>query len=250
VPDDAGKLKFEVLLTEDGETWKAVAPSKLPEAMEGEGAFAASNSCIAILSDAWWSPSAAGAGQSKPDSNIWFATGGKVARVFHSEDGGATWAVFDTPVGHGPESAGIFSIAFRDAKDGVIAGGDYKHPNDDGPNLAFTHDGGKTWDLSELHPQAYFSAVVYDHEVNVEARRERAEETTAEAKGKKARVKADPPQRLFVVGQDFVFDFRPPANPRRVSAKKKLGMKFNAVSAFPEGGALVVGPKGTIAFLP
>jgi hypothetical protein len=238
-----------VLLTEDGETWKAVAPSKLPEAMEGEGAFAASNSCIAILSDAWWSP-AAGAGQSKPDSNIWFATGGKVARVFHSEDGGATWAVFDTPVRHGPESAGIFSIAFRDAKDGVIAGGDYKHPNDDGPNLAFTHDGGKTWDLSELHPQAYFSAVVYDHEVNVEARRERAEETTAEAKGKKARVKADPPQRLFVVGQDFVLDFRPPANPRRVSAKKKLGMKFNAVSAFPEGGALVVGPKGTIAFLP
>ncbi len=150
IPDESGKLKFDLLQTEDGESWHLIPSSSLPLAMESEGAFAASNSCIAILHSA------------APDQNLWFATGGKVARVFHSADRGQTWQVFDTPILHGPDSAGIFSIAFRDPEHGVIAGGDYKRPRDDGPNLAFTNDGGKTWTLSTLTPQAYFSAVAYD----------------------------------------------------------------------------------------
>jgi photosystem II stability/assembly factor-like uncharacterized protein len=230
VPDESGHLKFEVLLTEDGQNWHVVPPARLPDAIEGEGAFAASNTCIAIV-------------PMSSDTNLWFATGGKVARVFHSSDRGQSWQVFDTPMVHGPDSAGIFSIAFRDATHGVIAGGDYKHPNDDGPNLAFTEDAGKTWTLSSLHPLAYFSAVAYDKRVNEEAVREAAVE-------KKMRVKAISPERLFIVGQDFVFDLRPPGNPRRINGKKKLGIAFNAVSAQPDGGALVVGPKGSIAFLP
>ena len=125
---------------------------------------------------------------------IWFATGGKTARVFHSGDRGQSWEVVDTPMVHGPDSAGIFSIAFRDAMHGVIAGGDYKHPNDDGPNLAFTEDGGKTWTLSELHPLAYFSAVAYDRKVNDQAMREAAVE-------KAMRVKAVAPERIFIVGR-------------------------------------------------
>ena len=189
-------------------------------------------------------------GPSAPDPNIWFATGGKVARVFHSPDRGQTWQVFETPIIHGPDSAGIFSITFRDAQHGVIAGGDYKHPRDDGPNLAFTNDGGQTWTLSDIHPQAYFSAVAYDVQVNEAAKRQLAEEKVAEASGKKIRVKPDAPERLFIVGQDFVFDFRPPNNPRRLSGNKKLPLAFNAVSPYPEGGALAVGPKGTMAFIP
>src|SRR5579863_8834786 len=67
IPDETGnetsketsKLKFELLITNDGQTWTPISPAKLPPAIEGEGAFAASNSCIAIS-----------------DSNIWFATGG------------------------------------------------------------------------------------------------------------------------------------------------------------------------------
>ena len=144
---------------------------------------------------------------------------------------------------HGPDSAGIFSIAFRDAMHGVIAGGDYKHPNDDGPNLAFTDDGGKTWTLSPLHPLAYFSAVAYDRKVNDQAIREAEVE-------KAMRVKAVAPERIFIVGQDFVFDFRPPRNPRRINGKKQMGIQFNAASAYPEGGILVVGPKGAIAMIP
>src|SRR5579864_8657818 len=52
IPDESGKLKFEVLLTDDGQTWHAIPPAQLPAAMEGEGAFAASNTCIAILPSA------------------------------------------------------------------------------------------------------------------------------------------------------------------------------------------------------
>jgi len=243
IPDEKGKPKFELLATEDGEFWHAISPSQLPEALEGEGAFAASNSCIALAEEQRVSAASAS------DPNIWFATGGKAARVFHSPDRGKTWEAFNTPILHGPESSGIFSIAFRDALHGVIVGGDYKHPDDDGPNLAFTADGGKTWTLSDLHPQAYFSAVAYDQRVNAAALRQQVEDQPAKGIEKKL-TKPVAPQRLFVVGEDFIFDFRPPNDPRRINGKKKQGFAFNAVSPFPEGGALVVGPKGTIAYLP
>ena len=151
---------------------------------------------------------------------------------------------------HGPESAGIFSIAFRDTRHGVIAGGDYKHANDDGPNLAFTEDGGQTWSLSTLHPQAYFSSVAYVQQVNAVAFGEHNEEQSAKRGDKKLLATPVAPQRLFIVGEDFIFDFRPPNNPRRIDGGNKPGFTFNAVSAYPEGGALVVGPKGTIASIP
>ena len=257
IPDESGKLKFELLTTDDGQNWHQLPPSQLPEAVEAEGAFAASNSCIAILhspsvilSGAVAQAKEGASAPAEPDANIWFATGGKVARVFHSPDRGQTWQVFNTPILHGPESAGIFSIAFRDAQNGVIAGGDYKHPRDDGPNLAFTADGGKTWKLSDLTPQAFFSAVTYDRQFNEEAMRQEAEQKSAEATGKKIRIKRTPPERLFIVGEDFVFDFRPPSDPRRIGGKKKQGIAFNAVSPYPEGGALVVGPKGSMATIP
>jgi hypothetical protein len=146
----------------------------------------------------------------------------------------------------GTDSEGIFSIAFRDAGHGVIAGGDYKRPKDDGPNLAFTEDGGKSWTLPPLHPLAYFSAVAYDRKVNQAA----IQKGLAAGNGKKLRVQPITPERMFIVGENFVFDLRPPDNPRRIGGKKKLGIRFNAVSAYPEGGALVVGPKGAIAFIP
>lgn len=237
IPDESGKLKFELLETEDGESWHAMSSASLPDAMEGEGAFAASNSCIAVL-------------PGSEDRNIWFATGGKVARVFHSADRGHSWEVYGTPIMHGADSTGIFSSAFRDALHGVIAGGDYKHPKKDGPNLAFTEDGGKRWKLASITPQAYFSAVAYDQRVNRAAAEQKGAQKAAEAGGKKIRVKPIAPERLFIVGEDFVFDFELPNNPHRIGGSKKKGYEFNAVSAYPGGGALVVGPKGTIATIP
>jgi photosystem II stability/assembly factor-like uncharacterized protein len=245
IPDetdkDTGKLKFELLITTDGQTWTPIPPARLPPAVEGEGAFAASNTCLAILTDREghdFSPavSAEKNGASAPEGNIWFATGGRVARVFHSPDRGQTWQVFNAPILHGPDSAGIFSIAFRDQTHGVIAGGDYKHPDQDGPNLAFTNDAGKTWTLSQIQPQAYFSAAAYDRR-NRNPRNKDMDDNQANI-------------RLFIVGPKFIFDFRPPRNPTRISPPKKSGLQFNAVSPYPQGGALVVGPKGSIATIP
>jgi photosystem II stability/assembly factor-like uncharacterized protein len=242
IPDETGTLKFELLGTDDGQNWHQIPPANLPAALAGEGAFAASNSCIAILPPASTSMHESGTPArhdpfkqaepssevrikvvAKPDLNIWFATGGSAARVFHSADRGQTWQVVQTPIAHGPDSAGIFSIAFRDALHGVIAGGDYKRPDEDGANLAFTRDGGKTWTVSRIHPQAYFSAVTYDLKNSREY-----------------------DEAVFAVNPSFIFDLRVPANPTRVSAGKKAQLKFNAVSAFLEGGALFVGPKGTM----
>ena len=132
----------------------------------------------------------------------------------------------------------------------MIAGGDYKRPKDDGPNLAFTSDGGQTWTLSSLHPQAYFSAIAYDRQVNQAALSQEAEQEAAAQSGKKLRMQPAAPERLFIIGPDFIFDFRPPTNPRRIGGKKQQALAFNAVSPFPEGGALIVGPKGSIALIP
>jgi photosystem II stability/assembly factor-like uncharacterized protein len=202
VPDGTGKLKFGLLGSEDGHSWHALASSELPNALEGEGAFAASNSSIALLGSA-------------NDRNIWFATGGAAARVFHSADRGRTWTAVATPIVHGPDSAGIFSIAFRDPLHGMVAGGDYKHPTADVPNAAFTRDGGKTWTLQRTAgARGHLSAVAY---VN--------------------------PQRWLLVGPEYVIDCH---QSRRTTYQNQ---KFNAVSTF-EAGAFLVGPKGAISAVP
>ena len=44
-----------------------------------------------------------------------------------------------TPIVHGTDAQGIFSIAFRYST--APSPGDYECPEEDGPNLAFTDDG-------------------------------------------------------------------------------------------------------------
>lgn len=128
---DPVKGVFQLLSTTDGgATWKPLAPKALPPALPGEGAFAASGTCLVTHGE----------------RDVWFATGGaKVARVFRSRDRGETWQVSDTPIAAGAESAGVFSIAFRDKDRGLIVGGDYRKPNEVGATAAVTADGGKTW---------------------------------------------------------------------------------------------------------
>ncbi len=43
----------------------------------------------------------------------------------------------------------------------AVAGGDYKSPDQPGPHIAITEDGGKTWKLADIAPQKFFSAVAY-----------------------------------------------------------------------------------------
>jgi photosystem II stability/assembly factor-like uncharacterized protein len=119
--------RFVVLTTADGgRTWIGVAPERLPAALPEEGAFAASGTNVAMLGS----------------DRIWIGT--SKSRVLRSADGGRTWSVHATPVATG-EATGIFSIAFRDASNGVVVGGNYQQEDDARDNLAVTDDGGRTW---------------------------------------------------------------------------------------------------------
>jgi photosystem II stability/assembly factor-like uncharacterized protein len=124
--------QFCIMTTENGgRTWVRVPASALPPALENEGAFAASGTNIALFGK----------------SHAWIGTGaGARARVLRTADRGRTWQIAATPLVAGA-SAGIFSIAFRDAKHGVVVGGDYQKENEAGDNLAMTSDGGVTWTL-------------------------------------------------------------------------------------------------------
>jgi len=128
-----------------GQFWEKLNCDKLGAAFEGEAAFAASNSNIAIYKD-----------------HAWFATGGAKARVFHTPNRGIDWEVFETPIIQGGQMTGIFSIDFWDDKNGIIMGGDWENKEKNTGNKAITKDGGKTWNLvAEGEAPGYRSCVKY-----------------------------------------------------------------------------------------
>lgn len=137
---------LSVIITRDGgESWEKIDCSMLPEAGNGEAAFAASNSNIAVKGD-----------------ETWIISGGKKSRVFYSPDKGESWEVFDTPLIQGKETTGGYSIDFYDENIGIIIGGDYTMPEDNSANKAITSDGGKTWELiAEGQEPGYKSNVRY-----------------------------------------------------------------------------------------
>ena len=124
--------RFDILMTANGgASWTRLLPDILPPALQNEGAFAASGTNIAVYGNKY----------------AWIGLGSATrARVLHTRDGGRHWKVSDTPIKSGT-SSGIFSIAFRDARHGVIVGGDYQKENEAIDNVAVTSDGGETWQL-------------------------------------------------------------------------------------------------------
>jgi photosystem II stability/assembly factor-like uncharacterized protein len=121
---------FTILTTENGGlNWVKV---KQPPALEGEGAFAASGTCLTLHGG----------------SEAWFGTGGPhVARIFHSEDRGQSWTVASTPLAGETAASGIFSVLFTDERHGLAVGGNYQKPGDPAHTVALSADGGQTWTL-------------------------------------------------------------------------------------------------------
>ncbi len=143
---DVLRGRFQMLTTGDGgATWTPVPAAALPPALEGEGAFAASGTCLFTSGT----------------HDAWFVTGGAArSRVFRTADRGRTWTVAETPVPVGGPSQGLFSIAFSDSRHGLAVGGDYQQKAGLFPTGARTEDGGATWHPVALAPKGFHSAVV------------------------------------------------------------------------------------------
>jgi photosystem II stability/assembly factor-like uncharacterized protein len=132
--------RFVILTTSNGRTWERVPADRLPSALPDEGAYAASGTNIAMAAGRIWIGTAAG-------------------RVLRSSDLGRTWTASKTGLA-ASQSAGIFSIAFRDASHGVVVGGDYRNESAAVDNVAWTSDGGTTWTLVKDQGLSGFRSVV------------------------------------------------------------------------------------------
>ncbi len=133
VSDSANGVFVIVTTDNGGRTWTRVPADRLPPALPNEGAFAASGTNVAVFGT----------------RDVWFGTGAaERARVLRSSDRGATWQIAETPLRSG-QTSGIYSVAFRDARHGVIVGGDYSKESVAIDNAAVTSDGGSTLDAGE-----------------------------------------------------------------------------------------------------
>ncbi len=142
---DPVRGRFDVFTTSDaGESWVRVPDAGMPAALENEGAFAASGSCLAV----------------GPGRSLAFVTGGaRESRVFISVNGGRSFSVTTSPVPAGAASKGLFSIAWLDEKTLLTVGGDYKEPTLDGIKASLSPDGGGRW-MSVASNPGFLSSVV------------------------------------------------------------------------------------------
>ena len=128
-----------------GKTWQKVNCDVLPKVIEGEAAFAASNTNLIIKG-----------------KSIFMVSGGKQSRVFVSKDFGTTWNVYPTPIVQGATMTGIFTADFYNEKIGIISGGDYEKQDQNWANKAITKNGGKTWKvIAEKEAFGYASCVQF-----------------------------------------------------------------------------------------
>jgi photosystem II stability/assembly factor-like uncharacterized protein len=133
---------FRLLETTDGgHTWSLVDPAGMPPAGATEFAIAASGTCLT-------------AGQGV--TTYLGSGGGDGPHIFVSPDHGHTWSVTTVPLASGP-AAGVFSVRFHDADDGVAVGGNVGDPASKLGNAAWSSDGGSSWREATVRPSGYRS---------------------------------------------------------------------------------------------
>jgi len=126
---------FPDIRTTDGMSWLSIADN-MPPALPGEASFAASGTCITA----------------QGERNAWITTGGATtARILATRDGGDTWNAYDTPLVSSASAGGV-SVAFRDPWNGIVGGGDLS--TNISADAATSHDGGRTWTLTNKPPVA------------------------------------------------------------------------------------------------
>jgi photosystem II stability/assembly factor-like uncharacterized protein len=116
--------------TTNGRTWNLL-PDQPQLDLTGEFGFAASGTCVAT----------------QGERRAWIGTGGARARILATTDRGNTWTAYNTPLAGNPDGGGVFSVEFRDARHGVLGGGDFTS-SEVITNFARSTDGGQTWTAS------------------------------------------------------------------------------------------------------
>jgi len=146
VGDPIGGRFFFITTTDGGATWAPMPPGSRPAALDGEAAFAASGTSLAVMKD----------------DRIWLSTGGSASRVWRSVDKGRHWEPVSSALLEGTSSAGGFSVAFLDARTGITVGGDYKAEAAAVGNAAISADGGRTWTpVKDRRPGGFREAVAF-----------------------------------------------------------------------------------------
>lgn len=137
--DAVGGHTLILRTTDGGTTWTHLSADAVPAPLEGEGAFAASGGCVTSVGK----------------HHGWIATGGPGARLFRTEDAGATWTVHATPLVRGA-SGGMTAAAFRDPARGIAVAGRIDQMNADTAAAAvgISDDGGRSWRLVTRPPRA------------------------------------------------------------------------------------------------
>lgn len=137
--------KHYLIKTKDGgETWQEIPSEGIPKKLEVEYGFAASGTGIPVYGN----------------KTVWLGMGGVKSRVLKSNDGGINWVAVETPLAHGGESTGIYSLAFKNKKVGVAVGGDHTDQNIKN-TMVFTENGGMTWHLPETQTNEYRECVAH-----------------------------------------------------------------------------------------
>jgi photosystem II stability/assembly factor-like uncharacterized protein len=139
--------KFLLLETTDGHRWNPLPPQDLPTALPKEGAFAASNSNLLVVSG----------------SELFVATGAFAARVLHTPDTGKTWSASSVPIAADNLTSGIFSITRSNEGRLFAAGGDYANPGVALRIAALSLDQSQTWKSPAQQPTGYRSAIVSEN---------------------------------------------------------------------------------------
>jgi photosystem II stability/assembly factor-like uncharacterized protein len=135
--------RFLVLHTTDGRRWNPLPPQNRPNALDKEGAFAASNANMLLISN----------------TELFLVTGGFAARVLHSTTSGETWSFAAVPIIADNGSSGIFAIATSGEGQLVAVGGDYANTRIALRVAAVSSDAGSSWQPATHQPTGYRSAV-------------------------------------------------------------------------------------------